>query len=710
MIQAISDFIDTISEFEINISTNVQIFIIVIIMIVLSFFAYIMRDFFNISYMRSAVGWFVFVAILNLSTILAIFAYYNKKNTTYVGIQGQAGKRGIMGKKGSSVTCSNCKNNLYIQSVRHNDIICTLHVFTEDFTVITDNIKFFQKIIDSGNGIDYDSFINGIILGKTIKSSNTDSINRFTQLMNSTSIAYQLINVINDAVTKASNNTYGTFRHPNGKVGYISLGDAVYGGLENFELNSFVVNGDLMYPASNQKLVSFKTYNENTEQVETFTIWRPIGQSITDNNGFKGASETFNYLALGDICRFGTDQPNVKMTATVKESCLSPIASSELILVFIYVGASNFSEDKNKLDYTKSDSYLIQNNVANNIEMFSVWRTPINTFLTNCNSQNFIVNNSFVYNIYNNAYDALNEYGNISTEYKNKATFLLQSITIPRILVASIFCKHFEIELRKEIIYYFNRYRNTVPEFKSINPINASFGTLMNTIENTKNTYYKYNQKLMEKASVSLVGKRTINYDSAKEKHLPPQLLTIYESVNDKLLTISIQVENANNLADIVDVIFDNGIETRIAIDSEGIAEGGTLLNEIQTTILMICKMLFPPTQAAYMIKDECLGTFAIDRKREKIIKDFTEQLYKYNEYTDDIATEPDKYVSVMPNIRQYETLMDSQIGQVCGHIVDYQNKINDLNLEEFTTSRIKELISFYNQMNLYFAQIFTTV
>ena len=74
------------------------------------------------------------------------------------------------------------------------------------------------------------------------------------------------------------------------------------------------------------------------------------------------------------------------------------------------------------------------------------------------------------------------------------------------------------------------------------------------------------------------------------------------------------------------------------------------------------------------------------------------------------MSSNQNKYESVLPNVRQYETLMDSQIGQLCGHIDNYLSKINDLNLEEFTTSRIKQLILIYTQMNAYFTNIFATV
>jgi len=710
MLESISDFITTITEYKINIPFPLQIIIIMILIISLSVGGYFMRDYFDISYMRGGMIWFIFIAVLNLTTILVLFLYNNRKtnpdNTDYVGRQGKQGKRGKMGKKGKSVTCSNCTNDLYIQSTRNNNIVCSLPIYTPQFTQIYDNIIFFQNIIDKGNDITYDNFVNGIILGKSVSASNTNLVNKFKNIMDSNSIAVLLVQALNNSVSKASSNNYGTFRSPNGKVGLNILGDSVYGGLENFSLNSFMVNGDIMYPSSYTKLVTFKIYNADTEIDQTYTIWRPIGQSIDDNNGFKGEKQTYNYVALGDMCRFGITEPKLNTSATIKETCASPIKSSELILVFIYVGTLSFEDKKTNLDYTKSDTYLIQNKVENNIEMFSIWRTPINTFITNCKSKNEIVNNSFVFNLYNSAYDSLNDYGNINTESKKYALNLLQSIPLSKILIAAIICKHYEIQLRKEIVYYFSRYQNQIPEFKEINPINASFGTLMNKIKDTIKLYNKFNNNLQKQASISLSAESKFVYDESKEKHLPQQLLLRYNYVNDKLLTISVQIENTSNLLDIINVVFDNGIETRIAKDAEGISEGGLLLNEIQITLLMICKMLFPPTQTAYMIKDECLSTFAIDRDREKIIKELSIEIEAYNKYSDVINSDTkNKYDSIKSNIRQYENLMQSQIGQLCGHIDNYYNKIKDMNLEEFTTSRIKKIGSLYKQMNLLFTQ-----
>ena len=130
----------------------------------------------------------------------------------------------------------------------------------------------------------------------------------------------------------------------------------------------------------------------------------------------------------------------------------------------------------------------------------------------------------------------LYEYGNISTESKLYASNKFQSIELPKILVASILCKHYETELYKELVYYFNRYQSRVPEFKIINPRNSSFGDLMNIIEKTNKEYLAYNANLVKQASISISEKNPdgstsssySTYNEKNEMHLPKQLMIIY--------------------------------------------------------------------------------------------------------------------------------------------------------------------------------------
>jgi len=714
---SLSAFVNDISSFQINIPLWLKIGFILVLIISLVVGGYFINNAFDISYLKGGYSWFIFVAVVNLTTILLIFYYYGNKNGSYVGPRGKKGKKGKKGKVGSSTTCTyQCKKNIYIESVRKTDIICTLNTYTTDFKTVNDSYQYFANFIEQGNNIDYASFLNNLIIqsGQLVSSIFQDAINKFKNLCMPIPIAILLLKSINENITTASEHTYGTFRSPVPKVGYIPIGDCVYGGTETFELNSFVVQGNIIYPSGYNKLVSFTSYNEITGDYDKYTIWSLINQTINEST-FSGEMEQHSFLPLGDVCSFGNNHPKLSDYAMLKDDCLEPVNSKELKLVFIYVGNLQFNDTNNDgLDYTKTDSYLIENKVVNNIEIFSVWRTPMNTFITNCNSQNGLVNNTVLFNILNNLNDALNEYGNISNEYKKWVQDRLQSISVPQFIIALIYVKHFEMESYKELIYYINKYQSQVPEFqnklqKSIE--RKSLGNLLNFIKNTQSKYDKFNNNLIKNANISLQGTKSkindvIIYDEKLEKHLPPMITQIYNNITNTLNTLPVQIENSTSLLDVVNTIIPNGLQGRIAVDSDGIAEGGILMNEIQEMVVRLCKIVFPPNRTAYTIKDECLGTFALDREREHKIKDLTDEKNIYNKYIDDISKDYSKYQSQLPMIRNYEDLAMKKMGMLCGYIPDYMNKIHNMDMEEFTTNRIKGLITIYKEVNGYLGNI----
>ena len=69
-----------------------------------------------------------------------------------------------------------------------------------------------------------------------------------------------------------------------------------------------------------------------------------------------------------------------------------------------------------------------------------------------------------------------------------------------------------------------------------------------------------------------------------------------------------------------------------------------------------------------------------------------------------------EKVESVMLNVNQRIDIMNTQIGQLCGHIENYLDKIVNSNLEEFTTTRVKGLIEIYNSMNEYLNDVISKV
>ena len=762
MLQQITDFINAIISFSFTVPLWLQITFIVIVIIALSIGSYFVSDLFDTTYMRSGVVWFVFVAVLNLATILAVFIYYSTKmrdiNSNISDAKpGPVGKKGRKGKKGKYLSCSYCAKDLFIQKTNTSDVMCELSTYSESFTSINKNIQYFQNILDNGNTINYTGFVNGILLGKTVNNSNVSTMANFTALMTSTSISWQLMKVVNNRITKASDASYGTFRTANVPEGYYPLGDSVYGGIESFELNSFSVNGDVLHPPDYIKIVTFTSFNANLSQgdtnaYDTYTIWRPVAPTVIPkflaNNQKISEAKTeslrapITYFPLGDICRNGTKKPNINEVITISSKCLKTVDSfSELTLVFINFGQLTFSDESAKLDYTKTNTYLIQNKTPNKIEIFSVWRTPMNTFITNCNGNNIgspnsnqpisnpIVNDSFLFNMYNNASYAVDGYGNIGDEYKILASDYLKSIKLPKLLVACILCKHYEIELYKEMIYYLNYYQKKKnehgvdyfpPNLTSIDisgiskmpnttkysifdtssnttvTSSSKFGYVMNIIDVAIKENDAFNDDLVRNASISLSSPDPIVYDETQEAHLPKTLMDRYDNIINRVLTIPNEINNTNNLLDIVNIIFDNGIEARIAVNSTGLAEGGSLLNEVQETVLILCKMIMPPTQDAYIISDDCLGTFSLDRNKETAISALTLVMNKYNKLCDEINTNPVKYKKIMTSFNQFNYFLEYEVGIICSHIDDNWNKLIKMKLEEFTTSRIKEITKMY--------------
>lgn len=696
MFEILTTFVSDITNFEVPIPLYLKIGIIAFItvsVVVGSYFAY---ELFDYGEMRQGYIWFIFIVILNLLTILGVFLYYNTKQNTYVGKKGKKGKRGGRGKQGRSVSCNYCKNNIYLQRVRKSDRVATLSTKTDAFKGVYDNVSYFDTIIENGN-INYDSFVNGILLAKTVKTGEQESVGKFRDLMKTNSIVIYLVKLINESITKASESTYGTIRNPVGKVGYTPLADTAYGGLENFELNSFMANGNVMYPKRYNKLITFSSYNEKSGDVDNYTIWRPEGQLVNESPKPGADVQKTKYISLGDVCSFGDEPPKINDYVTISETCLDEINPLDSTLIFIYVGSLDFATES--YDYTESNSFLIQNKIPSNIQMFSAWRTPMNTLLTNVSQSNDLINGTIATNMANDLDALFNEYGNVSTVAKGQMKKKLQAVEIPKILAAMVICRHYEIELRKELIYFINRYKTSIPEFSQFDTIKATLGDLMNKVDTTQKDYKKYNDNLMREASISQSG---IKYDETKEKRLPSQITKLYESTNTKLLSVSVEIENSNNLFDLVNIVFDNGLETRIAVDSEGIAEGGIFLNELQETIIRLCKVMFPPNKPSYTIKDECLGTMVLDRERDGVIKQLTKVINEYYKLNDDISKDAKLYSSIIQSVNQYDNIMTLKIGQICGHIDNYMSKIADMDLDEITTSRLKTIIQIYEEANTF--------
>ena len=169
-------------------------------------------------------------------------------------------------------------------------------------------------------------------------------------------------------------------------------------------------------------------------------------------------------------------------------------------------------------------------------------------------------------------------------------------------------------------------------------------------------------------------------------------------------------IENTNTMLDVINVIINRGLDTRVAIHSEGLSEGGTMLNEVQELIIRLCKIMMPPNKNFYIIKDECLATTMIDKNREQLIITLGEQIGQYNKFIDLMKTNPDKYQPIQQSIYQYEQALNLSLGMLVGHIQNWNDKLQQMNLEEFTTTRVEQLIAIYIIFNLLYTDIFNSI
>ena len=100
------------------------------------------------------------------------------------------------------------------------------------------------------------------------------------------------------------------------------------------------------------------------------------------------------------------------------------------------------------------------------------------------------------------------------------------------------------------------------------------------------------------------------------------------------------------------------------------------------------------------------MGTFVKDNEKEELIKDLTNVRNKYNKLIDNISSNYSKYQSQIPTIKIYEDASMKKMGMLCGNIPDYLQKIQSMNMDEFTISRIKGLINIYSETNNYLEKI----
>ena len=411
----INTLVDDITSVEWSIPVSIKLFILFGIIIFLSVGYYIFKDNEIIAGWGDATTWLYIIIIINLVNISGVLIYnsYKKVPVGRPGIRGKSGKKGNTGKY---LSCSYCKTNLYIDTVRKYDVITRLNIAQNTNTQqMINDITYFNNLVKQNDAID----ISGLVTSLADLSMEVVAISHLTSV-----------------VGKGNGTFMGQISRPYGKVGFLPLGDGITGGdEEGLELNYFMINGDIVYPATFTKLVQFPVSTNDEGLTEIVSLYHPEPVALS-NNG-----KPVTYYSLGDISMYSSNKlPDLSSVALVSENCLQDISSEQMELIFLYSGIARITnktktfvlpdEDVNTNMSSASNNsdgmFKLTSNTVETTTMFSVWRTPLNTFITNI--PNSLENKSFAYNALNGRDEFLDENGYVTLDGKKYLTNRLSSI------------------------------------------------------------------------------------------------------------------------------------------------------------------------------------------------------------------------------------------------------------------------------------------
>ena len=737
------------------------------------------------SYFRKTYKLFFFVFIANLINLTWFSIYYNSKINNLVGITGPQGSPGQKGVRGDFVTCSFCDYNLYIQKTKNYNKIVTLSTKLEiDYN---NNTTKTNKMIENvknygidGYGIDMADFnLSSLRDPNKISDSFIDEISTiFDPITRMTFLSYYL----NLAILKSNYSEKISFFRPIGGNGYYPVGYSVFKSANAGKSYAFLINGDIRLPVGYQPKFTFRNQEEMLENLNSngnvidpepfkYTFLKPIppkeyqiieGTNIEtlrvgnpkmgQINDLKEKAEVteIKYGSMGEVIIRTQDIDKLKtegvandrnLCACIKLSCARKVTYDELSLVAIKISyktedpsskvnqilmymnnKSNLNSNDNKYKETYQD-------VLNYLDIYSIWKTPMNTFVTNCQvGTSNIMNGTLAFNLVNGNLEMLKS----SREDLNKIgrkiiRKKLNDIKLPRIIrIVMIFThlynQYFD-KLFKQTSENILLLRREVRNLKSdISTKTGSKRNLTTTKQKKErnNNIVDINRKIETLESiVNELGDTTTKEGQITRENLFSNFETIqiimnndnqtllennlpnYNIIKSELDRIPEFIDIYTSLYDLVMLMFDNNLKFNIAVDNKHFVNGGSLITNVQKEILKICMVCMPPNlnkEPIYMPKDSCLSFETISVERRKLSNKLEETLNEFNNILMYIKENPSKcndFEVIQQNIR----IMDNKFYNTLSQISNFMEKIEKNDIENFSDSRLKFIINEYQNI-----------
>lgn len=711
-------FTQGISSFEYDVPISIKISMYVFIGIIISSLVYVFKDSLDKSILREQYMWLYVLVILNITNIVLTLGTYRNKKGSFIGKGGTKGDLGLKGGVGLNMNCSLCQSNIYLVPTTKYDNI-TMVDFPNLFKTLVDNntpqkMEKLNKMLDS-NYFDFTEFSSNLLKGQFDLNNETTS----SLLMLSLYHEFPLISYLNQSIGHSDNVATGYFKRPFGKTGYMSLGDTAFGGSDAYETTSFMVNGDIRVPQGFDIICSFITTKESGE-LDKYNILRmipPKFEEIEDDpdtpKDLTRKIKDDNYVSLGDIVYYNDPKkPNNTVDpllfSCVKKSCCKKIDIKDMKLMFIYPGAN---------PAMTLNSSSAKKTLQNNEGFFSVWKTPFNTIKVKFSNADYTDGRSMIEILYTgnngNIEDGLyTRDGRIKKKIIAKVEAFLKKIRLNKLSsIVTLFGNNVE-EVKNDLHHIYIQYIRGSSEISSTptlnklsNKSNITLQIIADAIKDLEKVIDVDVKKKLLKAerNISKVKTKRIRSlgDVANPKQFKSdtgagyQLQKSYQSIRSKIMNLSVQIENCENMMDLVKIIFPQGLLGKIYKKD---------LTSVQDRTLDILRVMVPPSDDVYMLKNECLVFEQVDEKRNELSLELEGEVAKFKDLREKINEDAEGYCGSgdVENINKMVDKTYEIIADTIGHIPDYLDKLLRTNIEEVTTDKIQILVNQLSKLNNY--------
>lgn len=711
---------------SVNVPYELSVGLYITFMVLLTLGIYFNKEKLNDSFLKKYYIIIYVGYILNLLNLVGFTIYYNKKKETIVGDMGEQGEMGFRGKRGKVQQCSYCDYNLYFIKTKKYKKLITLDLGLEENDKLDEEIRGFGF---TNMGFDIEHINLSFLTDLSQQSRNSKIIKTLKTIFKfSTRMKYLSYN-LNKIIKKNDFSRYITFLNPTGSTGYFPIGHSVIDRKLANKLNAFLLNGDIKFPNKNGYKVKFTFENHDILDRQSTIVKEEdnYGTKKVMNYSFIDVKPPKGYIALGELLVKNQDKQSkleidTNLIACVKKSCLKEVDRDLLQLMGIKISYDSKNEKVNKIiNYRKKSlNYKVKTIDYDDVDhetlnIYSIWRTPMNTFITNTVIGNkSLVSSTIGYNIVDGYKKYISEGGfNLNSDGINYVTNKLKSIKIPKIVriiyvIINQYDKFFDTiqytlslivkELNKELEELDNTikrqsYKQKITTNKKIGDIKVKMELFENIIEEIKNKdVYSDFDTLFDKETQTILNNTLPDFDKMKSQ----------------LELIPILINSNTTLYDLLLMIFPDGLDTIVLINNSSGVSGGIKPSKIQLELLKIAKVCFPPKKKIYIPTKDCLSYNIIDtevgdlsKNLDAVLLEYEDLVKKYPMYNGETTCGNDDWEKVIKKQNDFDIVLDNELN----HIKNYKELIKTRDTEQFSKSRLEFIIREYKNIISYIKQ-----